>query len=175
MRMTLIGTALATALLAGTALAQTPATPNTNTTQTSPTTPGNQTQTSPTTATQVPNTGGVTTPGSGLVMGKTAPANVQFGQGQPADTMTSKLVGTDVYNTSNEKVGEIADIAVRSGQNIAGVIVSVGGFLGMGEKYIFVTPSSIAIDHQDGQWRAYMNTTKDALNAAPTFNYSNRS
>jgi sporulation protein YlmC with PRC-barrel domain len=43
----------------------------------------------------------------------------------------SKLVGVDVYNEANEKIGDISEIILdKSGK--------VGGFLGMGEHYVAV-------------------------------------
>lgn len=51
----------------------------------------------------------------------------------------SKLVGVDVYNEANEKIGAINDVILdRSGQ-VTNVILGVGGFLGMGEHYVAVT------------------------------------
>jgi hypothetical protein len=48
-----------------------------------------------------------------------------------------KLVGVNVYNAGNEKVGEIK--GHTSGENKADkAILSVGGFLGLGEHYVAV-------------------------------------
>jgi hypothetical protein len=53
------------------------------------------------------------------------------------------------------------------------LILSVGGFLGMGEHYVAVSPSSVNVryDSKNDKWLASMNTTKDALKAAPEFKY----
>ena len=53
------------------------------------------------------------------------------------------------------------------------LILSVGGFLGMGEHYVAVSPSSVNVryDQKNDKWLASMNTTKDALKAAPEFKY----
>ena len=45
----------------------------------------------------------------------------------------SKLVGIDVYNAANEKIGDISEILLDRSGKTTGVIVSVGGFLGMGQ------------------------------------------
>ncbi len=50
----------------------------------------------------------------------------------------AKLDGVDVYNNGNEKVGDIADILLDSSGKISAVVIGVGGFLGMGERYVAV-------------------------------------
>ena len=50
----------------------------------------------------------------------------------------SKLVGVDVYNDANEKIGDISEIILDKSGKVANVIIGVGGFLGMGEHYVAV-------------------------------------
>lgn len=50
----------------------------------------------------------------------------------------SKLVGVEVYNKANEKLGSIEDLIISTNGNIGSVIVGVGGFLGMGEHSVSV-------------------------------------
>jgi sporulation protein YlmC with PRC-barrel domain len=52
---------------------------------------------------------------------------------------SSKLIGIDVYNETNEKVGNIADLILDKSGKVEDVVVGVGGFLGMGEHYVAVT------------------------------------
>lgn len=58
----------------------------------------------------------------------------------------SSLVGMEVRNTQNEKLGEIKDLAIDlpSGK-IAYAVLSVGGFLGIGDKYVAVPPSAFHV------------------------------
>ena len=51
----------------------------------------------------------------------------------------SKLVGVKVYNESNESLGSINDLIVDKSGNIKNVVIGVGGFLGVGERYIAVS------------------------------------
>ena len=85
---------------------------------------------------------------------------------------SSKLKGLNVYNQKDESVGEITDIAIK-GNSVDALILSVGGFLGMGEHYVAVSPASVAVkrDAKNDKWVATMNTTKEALKAAPEFKY----
>jgi sporulation protein YlmC with PRC-barrel domain len=50
----------------------------------------------------------------------------------------SKLVGVNVYNEANEKIGDINEVILDKSGKIANVIRGVGGFLGMGEHYVSV-------------------------------------
>ena len=105
-------------------------------------------------------------------MADTASVAVKYVTVNPADLMSSKLIGTDVYNNQNESVGEIEDLVIEGGKTITGVVVSVGGFLGIGESYVVLDPSAIALHQKDGTWRAMVNTSKDNLKNAPKFKYS---
>jgi sporulation protein YlmC with PRC-barrel domain len=51
---------------------------------------------------------------------------------------SSKLVGVDVYNEANEKVGDIEELILDKSGKVEHVVLGVGGFLGMGEHYVAV-------------------------------------
>ena len=101
-----------------------------------------------------------------------APAEAKFSTVSKDEMFSSKLKGLNVYNQKEELVGEITDIALK-GNQIDALILSVGGFLGMGEHYVAVSPASVNIKHdtKNDKWTAVMNTTKEALKAAPEFKY----
>jgi hypothetical protein len=61
-----------------------------------------------------------------------APAAVKTAQ-EAGQWRTSKFVGLDVYNASNEKIGDINELIMGSDGQIDLVVIGVGGFLGMGE------------------------------------------
>jgi sporulation protein YlmC with PRC-barrel domain len=51
---------------------------------------------------------------------------------------TSKVVGLNVYNDNNESLGSINDLLTDKGGNIKAVVISVGGFLGVGTHLVAV-------------------------------------
>lgn len=51
----------------------------------------------------------------------------------------SKLVGVNVYNNANEKLGDIQELIIDKSGNVQNVIIGVGGFLGMGEHNVAVS------------------------------------
>jgi sporulation protein YlmC with PRC-barrel domain len=85
--------------------------------------------------------------------------NSFYAQGQRANlpqvntasiAKASDLIGMDVKNQENETVGEINDLVIdfRSGR-ISYVILSAGGFLGMGKKLLPMAPKTLAqVDSQ---------------------------
>ncbi len=50
----------------------------------------------------------------------------------------SKLIGVNVYNDNNEKLGSISELISDSKGDIKNVVIGVGGFLGMGQRDIAV-------------------------------------
>lgn len=50
----------------------------------------------------------------------------------------SKLVGVNVYNEQNNSVGEIDEVLLDHTGKVAGFVIGVGGFLGMGEHEVLI-------------------------------------
>lgn len=105
-----------------------------------------------------------------------APTAVKYVTVAPNDALASNMVGLDVYNAGNENIGEIEDLVLDGSKNTKGVILSVGGFLGLGTKYVVVEPAAVAVRYDQGgkEWKATMNVTKDQLNAAPEYKYEGK-
>jgi hypothetical protein len=61
------------------------------------------------------------------------------------DELGSNLIGLDIYNSAKQDIGQIKDIAMSQRGRELAYIVSVGGFLGMGEHYVAVNPSAITV------------------------------
>ena len=93
-----------------------------------------------------------------------------------ADELSSKVIGLDIYNDNNKDIGQIKDIALNSNGRSQAYIVSVGGFLGMGEHYVAIDSSAVKISYndQDKKWHASMNASADQLKSAPEFKYTGR-
>jgi sporulation protein YlmC with PRC-barrel domain len=89
------------------------------------------------------------------------------------EDLSSNLIGLDIYNNTKDKIGTVKDIAMTAGR-VNAYIVGVGGFLGMGDHYVAVTPSAITINYDptDKKWHATMNTDAAALKAAPEYKYA---
>ncbi len=83
---------------------------------------------------------------------------------------TSKLVGSTVVNEANEPVGTIDDLIVTPNEKVPFAVLSVGGFLGMGTKYVVVPYSSLEVRDKR---MVLPGATKESLKNLPEFTYSN--
>ena len=93
----------------------------------------------------------------------------------PSDASTvTKWYKQDVYDPSENKIGEISDVLVDQDGKISAFIVSVGGFLGMGEKHVAVPFDNVHDTHGKRDRWLTMNTTKDALKSAAGYKYDRR-
>lgn len=84
----------------------------------------------------------------------------------------SKLIGSAVYNDQNEKVGSVDDLIMKDGNHIVMAVLSVGGFLGIGNKLVAVPFDQLHLDTNKDVTKVTMpGASKDALNGMPTFTY----
>jgi sporulation protein YlmC with PRC-barrel domain len=80
----------------------------------------------------------------------------------------SKLIGLNVYNDQNEKLGDINEILLDPAGKVTGYVIGVGGFLGMGEHNILVEPSKIKFVNEPVRTTTSSNTTTGAPATTPT-------
>ena len=79
---------------------------------------------------------------------------------------TSKVIGSKVYR-GDIAIGQIEDVLITLDRaTVSAVILSVGGFLGMNEKLVAVTPDQIKVSSEA---RFTTDLTKDQLSQAPAF------
>jgi len=91
---------------------------------------------------------------------------------QTADELrTSKLVGSKVYNSANENIGSIEDIVLKADGSIDEVVLSVGGFLGIGDKFVSVPFSNLKITRDGTSLKVVTDGTKDSLKALPDYQF----
>lgn len=55
----------------------------------------------------------------------------------------SKFMGLDVYGANNEKIGDVSEVLLDNSGNAKAVVISVGGFLGIGAKDVAVPFNSL--------------------------------
>src|SRR4051812_33840632 len=56
---------------------------------------------------------------------------------------SSKMIGLNVYNPQNEKIGDISEILIDQGGKVVGYVIGVGGFLGIGQHDVLVQPGQL--------------------------------
>ncbi|MDB4977066.1 MAG: PRC-barrel domain protein [Myxococcaceae bacterium] len=81
----------------------------------------------------------------------------------------SKLIGAQVYNDHDEKIGKVGDLIIKPDGTISMAIINVGGFLGVGTHHVAIPV---------GQFTSVKpklilpGATKDALKQLPPFEYA---
>ena len=84
---------------------------------------------------------------------------------------TSKIVGASVYNDQNQSIGSIDDVLMSDTDHKAGtVVISVGGFLGMGAKLVSVPFDQLKIENDK---IVMPGATKASLEGMPEYRYTN--
>jgi sporulation protein YlmC with PRC-barrel domain len=86
----------------------------------------------------------------------------------------SAIIGASVRNEAKETVGKIDDVFLDKGGAIKTVVVSVGGFLGVGSKDVAVKWEDIRLQRDGDTVVLTTNWTKDSLKAMPDYKKENR-
>lgn len=81
----------------------------------------------------------------------------------------SDIMGKTVKNAQNETLGEVDDLVVSRGDKVIYAIVSVGGFLGVGDKLVAIRYDEL---RRDGPDTFVYNATKEDLKSRPAFQFT---
>jgi hypothetical protein len=86
----------------------------------------------------------------------------------------SKFLGSAVYDDQNQKIGTVDDLIMSGKDTVAVAILSVGGFLGIGNKLVAVPFDQLRYDPSSKDAKVVMpDANKDTLASMPSFVYSN--
>lgn len=92
-----------------------------------------------------------------------------------SDNLATEIIGKQVYSSAAsdaEHIGDINNLVIGDDNGVDAVIIGVGGFLGMGEKNVAVSMDELQwVVAEDQTERYVLATTKEALEAAPTFEW----
>ena len=83
----------------------------------------------------------------------------------------SKVIGTSVVTDANDTVGKIDDVIIGQDGKAPFVVLSVGGFLGVGDRLVVLPYDQL---RTTGGKVVLPGATKDALKALPEFKYASR-
>jgi hypothetical protein len=142
--------------------------------------------------------------GSSLLAGPALAQNSAKGQfiteQSSGEWLGSKLIGLNVYDPQNNKIGGVDQLLVDRSGNIEGVVIGVGGFLGVDQKDVALpfkslnwvshpvansdkatTGSNVSAENSSSKAtdaakgypdHAVLDMTKSALKDAPNFHYT---
>ena len=78
----------------------------------------------------------------------------------------SKLMGLDVYNENNEKLGDVNEIILDKSGKVTAVVIGVGGFLGMGEHDVAVSMDKLKFVEEPARTATTTTNTKETTGTA---------
>ena len=90
----------------------------------------------------------------------TAPAN---------GAQASNLIGADVKTAKGEDVGSVNDLIIDKKGQVVAIVVSVGGFLGMGEKDVAIGWDDVTRSASSDDKGLQIKSTREGLMSAPEF------
>ncbi|HEX2886175.1 PRC-barrel domain-containing protein [Vineibacter terrae] len=79
------------------------------------------------------------------------------------------MIGTSVRNSAGDKIGTVDDLLMGSDSKVNYAVLSVGGFLGIGDRLVAIPISDLqmAADHM-----VYPSATKESVSKMPKFDRS---
>ena len=104
-----------------------------------------------------------------------APAEIPKGvfiEQQPADAYLARdtVLFAKVRDSAGKIVGDVEDLVINDRNEVVGVVMGVGGFLGAGEKRIAVRLSALQVEDKGGKITVILpGATKQVLAALPAF------
>jgi len=90
------------------------------------------------------------------------------------DVSANAVIGAKVKNQNKDTVGSVEDLYIDGSGNIKTVVLSVGGFLGVGAKDVAVQWSDIKQTRDGKSVVLTTNLSKDDLKALPDYKYERR-
>jgi sporulation protein YlmC with PRC-barrel domain len=81
----------------------------------------------------------------------------------------------NVYDPSDQKIGEIKDVLIDNQGKVAALIIEVGGFIGAGAKDVAVPFTDVKGTKKNDKWYLTMQANKDDLKNAPGMKYDRTS
>ena len=102
----------------------------------------------------------------------TAMAATELMSSVPADSLTvTDWYRQPVYDSNNNKLGDVKDVLVDHAGKINAVILGVGGILGAGEKDVAVPFEAVKKTTKNNEAYLTLDITKDHLKSGPGFKY----
>lgn len=79
----------------------------------------------------------------------------------------NNVIGMRVQGGQNEKIGKINDLVINESGQISAAVISIGGFLGIGDKVVAVPWPKVRFDGAEKS--ALLEVTREELANAPEF------
>lgn len=88
---------------------------------------------------------------------------------KPNEWRMYNYIGQAVFNDTGQKVGTVYDVVFEKNGTVTTVVISVGGFLGVGAKIVALPFQALTYMEKDGVRQITVPLTKETLKAAPEY------
>lgn len=99
----------------------------------------------------------------------TSPSGGIITQQAESQKLADDLIGMKVENPNKENVGKISNLILDDQNRVVGAVLSVGGFLGIGDKHVGLAWNDIKLQGSGKDQVAVVTLSKDQLKSAPAF------
>lgn len=108
--------------------------------------------------------------GDQKMAGQSGMHNKGYMDAAPANGMhASDLIGAELKTTGDEDVGAVEDLIIDKSGQVVAVVVSVGGFLGMGEKNVAIAWDDVMQSGTSDMQNLRIDVTREELQSAPEY------
>lgn len=110
---------------------------------------------------------------SGTGSGTMGSGSSTMGGSRMGQAQAQELIGADVKNAENETIGEVESVHIDQSGMVSNIIVSVGGFLGLGSRDVALSWNDLQV--AEGGQSVTTTMTKEQLKNLPEYQYSDSS
>jgi hypothetical protein len=86
-----------------------------------------------------------------------------------AEVKGARLIGADLVNTVNDKLGDVDEVLVTTDGRVNAVVVAMGGVLGLGERKVVVPWERLRFSSQGNDLVVKTDLSRETLNAMPEY------
>ncbi len=86
-----------------------------------------------------------------------------------AEVKGARLIGADVVNSVNDKLGDVDEVLVTTDGRVNAVVVAMGGVLGLGERKVVVPWERLRFSSQGNDLVVKTDVSRETLNAMPEY------
>src|ERR1700745_3890641 len=101
-----------------------------------------------------------------------APAAAPSSNISTARLLISDIYKANVYDNSENKIGDVTDLVISRDGDITTAVIGVGGFLGAGQKDIAIPFKELKISSRNNKEWLVLDRTKDQLKSMPPYEHT---
>ncbi|MEK9969527.1 MAG: PRC-barrel domain-containing protein, partial [Ferrovibrio sp.] len=86
-----------------------------------------------------------------------------------AEVKGAKLIGADVINSANDKLGDVDEVLVTTDGRVNAIVVATGGVLGLGERKVVLPWERLRFSSQGSDLVVRTDVSRETLQAMPEY------